>query len=148
MRLRRLSIIICILLLTGAAALAGVYSQGNATPIAIGQLLQVWTAEAPTPGNGNAAASLAVQMAASATGASFYAHGFFSAAPGAFEVDVQVSPDDIDTHYQTIANGAVTTVDAVNQTFHMDATLASARYARLLLRSRTNAVNLTAWIGR
>jgi hypothetical protein len=72
----------------------------------------------------------------------------FSGAPGAFEIDVQVSDVDVDTQYQTCANGNITTVDATNQTFHFDGSTVLATFVRLLLRSRTNAVNVTADIHR
>lgn len=145
---RKLAIIYTISLCLAAASLASVYSAGNASQLSPGQILQVWSAEQPTPGNGTTAASLAVVMASGPTGSPFHAHGFFSGAPGAFEIDVQVADDDVDTHYQTILNGNITTVDATNNTFHFDATLSSARFGRLLLRSRANAVNVTATIGR
>jgi hypothetical protein len=74
--------------------------------------------------------------------------GFFSAAPGSFEIDVQVSDVDVDTQYQTCANGNLTSVDASNQTFHFDGSTVLATFARLLMRSRTNGVNVTANIRR
>lgn len=70
----------------------------------------------------------------------FQADGVFSAAPGAFEVDVQVAMVDIDTMYQTISGGNLTSVDATNNTFHMDAPTAGGVFARLKILSRTNAV--------
>jgi hypothetical protein len=74
--------------------------------------------------------------------------GFFSGAPGAFEVDVQVSDVDVDAQYQTCLNGNVTVVDATNQTFHYDGSTVLATFVRLLMRSRTNAVNVTADVRR
>jgi hypothetical protein len=74
--------------------------------------------------------------------------GFFSGAPGSFEIDVQVSDVDADAQYQTCANGNITTVDATNNTFHFDGSTVLATFVRLLMRSRTNAVNLSADVRR
>lgn len=132
------------------ASIAGTYSAGNAKVLSPGSTLQVWNAEQPTPGNGGVSASLAVALIAvpSQNGTPFRVHGFFSGAPGAFEIDVQVAEIDTDTNYQTISNGNITSVDSTNNTFHLDAVQVSARFARLLMRSRANAVNVTGWIGR
>jgi hypothetical protein len=139
-------------ILTLAAVLtvhADIYRAGGAQQITAGQNIQVWTAEQPTPGNGTTAASLAISMPfGRQDGTPFRAHGFFSGAPGAFEIDVQVSEDDVDTHYQTETNGNVTSVDATNFTWHFDCGTCNAKFARLLMRSRTNGVTATAWIGR
>jgi hypothetical protein len=110
---------------------------------------QVWNAETPTPGNGGAAASRQVALVSSqGINAGFSVTGFFAAAPGAFEIDVQVSDVDADAQYQTCANGNITTVDATNNTFHFDGATVMAKFVRLLLRSRTNAVAVTADIRR
>jgi len=124
----------------------------NALPpsaIWLGDTFQVWNAEQPTPGNGGASASqrIALGVAGGSPGG-FAVTGFFSAAPGAFEIDVQVSDVDADTQYQTVANGNITTVDATNNTFHFDAATSLATFVRLLMRSRTNGVNVTADIRR
>jgi hypothetical protein len=124
----------------------------NSTPpIAIwpGDSAQVWAAEQPSPGSGNAAASqrLAVGTSAGNPGG-FSVTGFFAAAPGAFEIDVQVSDVDADTQYQTCANGNITSVDSTNNTFHFDGSTVLATFVRLLMRSRTNGVNVTADIRR
>lgn len=76
----------------------------------------------------------------------FAVDGRFSAAPGVFEVDVQVADTDADANYQTISNGNVTTMDATNFTFHFDCTFVRARFARVLLRTRTNAVGFICTI--
>ena len=73
--------------------------------------------------------------------------GQFDGDPGAFEVDVQVAVVDLDANYQTIASGNITTVDAANFTFHMDV-LTCALFARLLMRSLENNVNVTAYLTR
>ena len=69
-----------------------------------------------------------------------------SGAPGASEVDVQVASTDADGNYPTISNGNITTFDSVNNTAHLDATLVTAKFVRLLMRSRTNSVTITATI--
>ena len=114
-----------------------------------GDFAQVWNAEQPTPGSGGASASQRVALGGKEGGpGGFSVTGFFSGAPGSFEVDVQVSDVDADTQYQSVANGNITTVDATNNTFHFDGATVLATFARLLLRSRTNAVNITADIRR
>ena len=107
----------------------------------------VWNAETPTPGSGGASASAQLGIAGSAIDRrGFAVDGKFASAPGAFEVDVQVAASDSDTKYQTIANGNVTSVDSVNNAFHLDAPNVIARYVRLLMRTRTNSVAVTAYI--
>ena len=78
---------------------------------------------------------------------SLFVNGLFSGAPGAFEVDVQVSDVDTDTRYQTISGGNITTADATNNTFHLDGTWTGAKFARLRMLSRTNAVGFIGTIG-
>lgn len=114
-----------------------------------GDTAQVWNAEQPAPGSGGAAASQRVALGVKEGGpGGLSVTGFFSAAPGAFEIDVQVSDVDADSQYQTAANGNITTVDATNQTFHFDGATVLATFVRLLMRSRTNGVNVTADIRR
>ncbi len=120
-------------------------------PIGIwpGDSSQVWNVEQPAPGNGGASASARVALGErDGAPAGFSVTGFFSAAPGAFEIDVQVSDVDVDSQYQTCLNGNIQVVDATNQTFHYDGSTVLATFARLLMRSRTNAVNVTADIRR
>ena len=127
-------------------------SYSNAlTPSAIwpGDFAQVWNAEQPTAGSGGASASQRIALGMKEGGpGGFSVTGFFSGAPGSFEIDVQVSDVDADAQYQTCANGNLTTVDATNQTFHFDGSTVLATFVRLLLRSRTNGVNVTADIRR
>ncbi len=104
----------------------------------------LWNAETPTPGNGTISASQQVALSNKGTGTAFSCDAKFSGAPGAFEVDVQVAAVDSDTNYQTISNGNITTADATNNTFHIDATLTNAKFMRLLMRSRGNSVSITA----
>jgi hypothetical protein len=114
-----------------------------------GDFAQVWNAEQPAPGSGGASASQRIALGVKEGGpGGFGVTGFFSGAPGAFEIDVQVADVDADTQYQSVANGNITTVDATNNTFHFDGATVLATFVRLLLRSRTNAVNVTADIRR
>lgn len=116
--------------------------------ITVGDNQQVWNAEQPAAGTGGASASVQVALASPVPGSgSLYFHGKFAGAPGAFEVDCQVSDTDVDTEYQTLSNGNITSVDATNNTFHLE-TVSNAKFARMLMRSRANAVNVTATIGR
>jgi hypothetical protein len=120
-------------------------------PLAVwpGDTAQVWNAEQPAPGSGGNSASSRVAIGSKdGTPAGFSVTGFFSAAPGAFEIDVQVSDVDVDSQYQTCLNGNITVVDATNQTFHYDGSTVLATFVRLLMRSRTNAVNVTADVRR
>ena len=122
-----------------------------APPIAIwpGDSAQVWNAEQPAAGSGGSSASQRVALGSQGgSPGGFSVTGFFSGAPGSFEIDVQVSDVDSDTQYQTCANGNITSVDATNQSFHFDGSTVLATFVRLLMRSRTNAVNITADIRR
>jgi hypothetical protein len=125
-----------------------VYNTQNPVTMGPGIVVVVWNAESPTPGTGTTAASqqVALVIEGNKPGAPFSVDGKFSGAPGAFEVDVQVASTDSDTSYQTCSNCNITTVDATNNTFHLDATLVTAKFARLLMRTRTNAVSITATI--
>lgn len=123
-------------------------SNPTLTAIYPGDLTTVWNAEQPAPGNGGAAASVAIALPQYEGGQvpGFAVDGKFSAAPGAFEVDVQVAEVDADSNYQTISGGNIIAVDAVNNTFHLDGAQVVAKFVRLLMRSRTNAVNITATV--
>src|SRR4029077_10206842 len=71
-----------------------------------GDFAQVWNAEQPAPGSGGASASQRVAVGTKEGGpAGFAVTGFFSGAPGAFEIDVQVSDVDADAQYQTLNIG-------------------------------------------
>ena len=108
----------------------------------------VWNAETPTPGNGTTAASIQLGLVRrpGASGTPFSVDGKFSGAPAAFEIDVQVAATDSDTNYQTVSGGIINTVDTTNQTFHFDYPTVNARFVRLLMRTRTNSVSITATI--
>jgi hypothetical protein len=114
-----------------------------------GDFAQVWNAEQPAAGSGGVSASQRVALGIKEGGpGGFSVTGFFSGAPGSFEIDVQVSDVDSDAQYQTCANGNITSVDATNQSFHFDGSTVLATFVRLLMRTRTNAVNITADIRR
>lgn len=141
--------LLVLFLCTSVAFARPVYNASNPININPGQSVVVWNAETPTPGTGTTAASQQVALSSGQGGNTpFSVDGHFSGAPGAFEVDVQVAAADNDTDYQTCANCNVTTVDATNNTFHLDAGQAVTRYVRLLMRSRTNSVSITARINR
>lgn len=77
----------------------------------------------------------------------FSVHTKFTGAPGAFEDDIQVADNDVDNQYQTIQNGNITTVDAVQNTYHVDVPLNCARFVRVLCRTQNaNAVAQTTTI--
>lgn len=120
------------------------------TPFSIfpGQQVKVWSAETPAAGNGGASASQQVALGNAQGGSgSVHFHGQFAAAPGVFEVDCQVADVDVDSSYQTLQNLNITTVDATNNTFHAEV-VTEAPFARMLMRTRTNAVALDGYIGR
>jgi hypothetical protein len=73
----------------------------------------------------------------------FFVDGIFSAAPGAFEVDIQGAFVDADAEYSAVPNGAITTLDTNNTVkFHLDATWTGINFVRGKIISRTNAVGL------
>lgn len=75
----------------------------------------------------------------------FYAYGKFDAAPGVFEVDIQVADIDVDAAYSTAAGGLVNAVDAVNFAFHLAIT-DRANFVRHFIRARANAVNYAGFV--
>jgi hypothetical protein len=140
--------LLALLLLPFVLAAQPVYNALAPPSIAKGVVFTMFAAETPTPGTGTTAASQQVSFASTIakTGNPFSIDGKFSGAPGAFEVDVQVAAVDADTNYMTIFNGNITTVDATNNTFHIDCPQVVARFMRLLVRTRTNSVTLTATV--
>lgn len=101
--------------------------------------------EQPTPPQ--AGQAFAINSTLSLAGPlGFAVDGKFSGAPGVFEVDIQAADIDADANYQTISNGNVSTVDATNQTFHFDCTWVVAKFVRVKLLTRTNAVGFVATI--
>lgn len=123
-------------------------NQGNTADTGYAISTAKVTTETPTPGNGGSSASqqFALMAEIAKNGTPFSVDGQFAGSPGAFEVDVQVASIDSDTFYQTISGGNITTVDATNNTFHLDATLTNARFVRLLMRTRTNSVAVWATV--
>jgi hypothetical protein len=121
------------------------YVAGSPTQLSYGQVFTVWNGEQPAPGGGGASASSAAFLLALSTksGTPFGVDIKFAADPGVFEIDIQVAAVDSDTNYQTVQNGVVNAVDPTNHTYHFDF-FGTARFARLLMRTRTNAVNVTA----
>ena len=138
MRIKWLTLFLCSFL--------PVYNASSPTLLQPGQVITLWSAETPTPGTGTTAASQQVALALPAGHGGFAIDGKFSGAPGAFEVDVQVAAVDSDTNYQTVSSGNITTVDSTNNTFHFDGTTVKAKFVRLLMRSRTNSVSVTATV--
>lgn len=73
---------------------------------------------------------------------------FFSAAPGVFEVDIQVADTDQDTAYITVpGQGVITTVNP-NNFARVELVPLKAKFLRVKLVTRTNAVNLTVKVTR
>jgi len=115
--------------------------------------------QAPDTGGGGSAVSIAFESPAILTGGKGFAmpldaqgggvglfgDGLFSAAPGVFEVDVQGAMVDADSEYATFTNGAISVVDATNFNFRVDLASISARFVRMFIRARANAVG---FIGR
>jgi hypothetical protein len=135
-------------LLSASIAFGSAYNTQSPPPsLNSGDVFTVWSAETPTPGAANASASqqVALVIKGSRAGTPFSVDGQFSGAPGAFEIDVQVASTDKDTQYQACSNCNITTVDSTNQTFHLDYS-GTAKFARLLMRSRANTVSITATI--
>lgn len=101
--------------------------------------------ESPTPPQAGQAFALAGPLSLGSS-FGFAVDGKFSGAPGVFEVDIQVADVDADANYQTASGMNISTVDATNFTFHADCTLITARFARVRLLTRTNAVGFVATI--
>lgn len=115
-----------------------------------GDVVNVWAAEQPVAGNGGLSASMPVALPSikGEPGTPFSASGEFSGAPGAFEIDVQGAENDVEAQYQTLPNGNITTVDSTNNTFVFEGIQVNCKFVRLLMRSRTNAVNVNGRIQR
>lgn len=72
----------------------------------------------------------------------------FDGAPGAFEIDVQLSDDDVDAHFVSHAN-TVSAVNANNVARLEFANTIVAKFARLFTKTaNANNVNCTATISR
>src|SRR5262245_21814300 len=108
----------------------------------------VFNAEQPAAPQASISVALGVGLGAP-NGATISVEGFWSGAPGNFEVDLQTADTDADGMYQIEGNGITqnsTTVNATANSFRAEFANVSAGFARLLLKSRANAVNLTASI--
>src|ERR1035438_2570269 len=98
-------------------------------------------------------ASIAVnlQSQVSDTGAAVGIEGFFSGAPGAFNVQVQVAETDADGFYLTSATAAYTITALGNstaQTFRVDLSPSGGKFMRILLSSLANVVTFACKITR
>ena len=71
----------------------------------------------------------------------------FSGAPGAFEVDLQDSDTDADAYFQSIAGASLTAVSA-NNTARLEQIPLKGKFARLYIKTLTNAVNIAARLTR
>lgn len=143
-----LAVIFAILASTNALATPAYNAQNPPPSLGTGNPVNVWVNETPTPGTGTTAASqqLVLNSSGQKNGTPFSVTGKFSGAPGAFEVDIQLAATDSDTNYQTCASCNVTTVDATNNTFRLDFWGGNASFVRLLMRTRTNSVSITAQV--
>jgi hypothetical protein len=122
-------------------------TSGNITAIYPGDQFLLFNAEQPAPGQASQQVCLAnAPNATSLPGAAVEI--FFSAAPGAFNVQVQEADTDTDAAYITIpTTGTITTVSGTNFARVEFPTL-KAKFLRVLLSTRTNAVNLTVKVTR
>src|SRR5262249_17113522 len=112
-----------------------------------GGVITLFNAEQPAAGATSASASIVVGLThgpGEQANTPFSVDGVFSGAPQAFEVDVMVAEAITPfINFQTVAGGNITTVDATNNTFHLDVPNVTAKFMLAMIRTRTNAVNLT-----
>ena len=116
---------------------------GSATPITLeaGRAATVWSAE--TLSLPSAAKSLAVALRRHANMPNcFSVEILFAATPGAFSVELQTSDTNDDTCFVT----KTTLSSGLNSSFvgRIEVTNAVAKFARLNMATRTNAVAVTA----
>ena len=134
-----------------------VYGTQQATALFIGDQKQVWSAETPTPGATQAATSIPIALAAlNSLTQSVSVSIAFSAAPGAFEVDLLTADADTSGATASAAANAASwanyvqkaTVISVNASnvARMEVTGIKAKFAALQLVSRANSVTATATI--
>lgn len=100
------------------------------------------TGESPAAGTASIAITLPARDGSAVPMVSF--EGFFSGAPGTFEIDIQEADTDADALY-ILPSAAAYTVSAVNattQAFRVDLNPTGGRFMRVLLKTRTNAVSL------
>jgi hypothetical protein len=112
---------------------------GTATSIA---------AEQPTAPQASTQISLQPERSQGAPGVTFEI--WFTAAPGAFEVDIQTAIEDVDSSYVTPTGSAAYKVTAVsaNQYASSDLIPVGERFNRALIVSRTNAVGIVVRANR
>jgi len=118
-------------------------------PVALypGDKQLVFNAEQPAAGTASISVALGVRPAGGPNTVSV--EGFWSGAPGNFEIDLQTADTDADGMYQIEGSGitqASVTVNTTANTFRAEFANVTANFARLLLKTRANAVNLTAAI--
>lgn len=116
-----------------------VYAAGNATALAPGDQALAFSAE-----NVKAALPASAAFATQRAGGQPYGESWeliFSAAPGAFQVDVQHADTDADVNYVTM--NSVTAVNT-NQAARIELPACWSKFSRLKVVSLTNDVQLTA----
>lgn len=107
----------------------------------------VFNAEQPVAGTASISVAFGVRPAGGPNTVSV--EGFWSGAPGNFEIDLQTSDTDADGMYQlegTAITQASAGVNTTANTFRQEFANVTANFGRLLLKTRANAVNLTAAI--
>lgn len=115
-----------------------------------GQEITLFSAEQPAAGVADGSScsfSVAIPRSPNGALAGLNVELHFSAAPGAFQVDVQGANDDVNANFTLITGANVTAVDAVTFNARSDIST-SAGFVRFFIKSRTNAVNLTARLRR
>lgn len=117
-------------------------------PVALypGDTVVLFNAEQPAVPQASIAVALS-QSSPEGVVPSLAIEGFFSGAPGAFEIDLQTADTDADAFYQSNAT-TIAAVNAATQAFRQEYANIRAKFARILLKSRANAVNLTARLSR
>jgi hypothetical protein len=119
-------------------------------PVAIypGDTVAVFAAEQPAVPSASVAVAIA-QAGYDGIIPNLAVEGFLSGAVGAaFSLQLQTSDTDADGMYQN-EGAAITQANvSANNTFRGEFANVRAKFARLLLTARTNAVNLTARISR
>jgi hypothetical protein len=116
-------------------------------PVALypGDTTLVFNAEQPVAPQSSVAVALS-QSPHEGVVPSVSVEGFFSGAPGVFEIDLQSADVDADAFYVSYAN----VINAVggNNTFRGEFPNVKAKFVRARLVARANAVNLTLRITR
>lgn len=118
------------------------YAAGNATQLSPGDQVAVFNAEAIAAGTASQAVS------AQRAGSTPYGESWeiiFSAAPGAFQVDIQHADTDVDAAYVTV--NSVSAVNT-NQAARVELPACWAKFSRCKVVTLTNVVNTTARVTR